>query len=790
MLASESLTLGPEGGEKGLQAERQRTWASCIAAIQQRHCHSATWLADRTGALQAIAASLVDCRFKSASGGAGQALMSLEHSLRHVARHKQQMLTAVERESSICCTVLDRPVHCFVLPSWPALQVNSPGSAMAELLFFLQQRLYLAHTGEFINCWCMYMSACCSHMWHVLKSMPRLQVNHGAHLARVFVHVNAEDTCANHIHEFDHPDCDVGSQLLAHHSASDVAQLYFFVNRTETDKWILRTCELRARVACDSASQHVALHAASAWLLQLLSATRHFIATLAKKAPDMEEAAAKAHQVAHSVDLVSGGIEAVAPKPIKILRPQHPPEASKPRSVVKVQYQRKQECSEQNLPNNAPASPAVPVPQETPKPSPESDEGVAATKHPRRLLLSALQLAYLLCSVLEELRENKELRRLHVVLSTALEPVMKRLLELDCQAQVQEAQENHPLPSSIAGSRHTTATDLLAFVLGSAMRVEGCYEEAVLQFHTALTAGLVSPATPPEHTTFCMHQVAQCYASLNDWKRLGEGWQGHGVCVSAGFQIHSKIQGLEVWQPAARTDDTSDEILGRLRTSSKPLNVPAILDEPIMKAHASVSALFPAPPRSGQPQNIDTIVCQLGHAFDRVLQDMSCAVAPFSANMAAEFVSLMHAGAAMTQLLIARLPPGAAMPDLPQWLCEATAAEDPCQHLLAASSILTVDIQGSETVVACDSLQRRSCALSEPLQAAFSGVHQATLDAVQLPLHALIFSVACKLASAQEYSVYGAAGTNMKLPTKEAALQVFPLCSAHYDVAVVQIPIY
>lgn len=133
------------GGEKGLQAERHRAWATCIAAIQERHCHSATWSAVRVDALQAIAASLVDCRFKSTSGGAGQALMSLEHSLRHAVRPKQS--PASENESSFNLMFLDRPVDCCVLPSWPALQVNSAGSAVAELLFLLQQRFHLAHTG-------------------------------------------------------------------------------------------------------------------------------------------------------------------------------------------------------------------------------------------------------------------------------------------------------------------------------------------------------------------------------------------------------------------------------------------------------------------------------------------------------------------------------------------------------------------------------------------------------------------------------------------------------------------
>lgn len=534
---------------------------------------------------------------------------------------------------------------------------------------------------------------------------------------------------------------------------------------------MLRTCELRARVAFVAASQHVALHAAFTWLLQLLSATRHFaIASSAKRVSETDEAAAKTDRSGQASAVDVGGIEAMAPKPIKILRPQHPPEASKPRSVVKVQYQRKAEAQEQKR-----SSSGIEAPAATEEPlasAPAKDDGAAALKLPKRLLLSAMQLAYLLCGIFEELQETTELRRLHAVLSAALEPVLKQLTELEEQAQAQEAQENDPAAAHMSAGRQTNAADLMAYVLGSAMRAEGRYEEAVLQFNAALSAGMIAPAVPSEHSRFCMQQIARCYAALNDWKQLREGWQGQGGPVSAGFEVQSRIQGLQVWQPVATSPDAAEESQGRLQTSSKPLNVAAMLDEPVMKAHAAVSALFPAPPRVGQPQNIANTVRSLGEVFDNVLREITCSVAPVSANMAAEYVSLMHTGAAMTQLLIARLPPGAAAPKLPVWQDEATAAQDPCQHLLAASSVLAVDVQGSTALVACDSLQRRSCILSEPLQTAFSGGHKAALNAAQLPLHTLIFSVACKLASAQEYSVVSTAGANSKLPTKEAALQV------------------
>lgn len=134
------------GGEKGLQTERQRAWASCISTVQQWHGHSSTWMAVRVHALCAIASSLVDSRFKSASGGAGHALMSLEHSLRRAMRPKT--VPVGDHGGSHDTMFLERPVDCRILPSWPALQVNSASSAVAELLFFLQQRFQLAHTGK------------------------------------------------------------------------------------------------------------------------------------------------------------------------------------------------------------------------------------------------------------------------------------------------------------------------------------------------------------------------------------------------------------------------------------------------------------------------------------------------------------------------------------------------------------------------------------------------------------------------------------------------------------------
>ena len=63
-----------------------------------------------------------------------------------------------------------------------------------------------------------------------------------------------------------------GSHLAGPAGTSDVAQLYFFVNRAEADKWMLRTCELRALVAATSATPHLALHSCYAWLAQLTGA--------------------------------------------------------------------------------------------------------------------------------------------------------------------------------------------------------------------------------------------------------------------------------------------------------------------------------------------------------------------------------------------------------------------------------------------------------------------------------------------------------------------------------------
>lgn len=181
-----------------------------------------------------------------------------------------------------------------------------------------------------------------------------------------------------------------GCHLAGEAGTSEVAQLYFFVNRAEADKWMLRTCELRALVSATSASPHLALHSCYAWLAQLLAALRPFAAAATSNrsnpsnplhsnlnrgatntvtganstvyptvhgahasgstgiAGDTGESFSGAKQSHGKEPTVPSNEESSAPtKQIRILKPQGPPEASKPRSVVKVQYSRDRTSLEQ-----------------------------------------------------------------------------------------------------------------------------------------------------------------------------------------------------------------------------------------------------------------------------------------------------------------------------------------------------------------------------------------------------------------------------------------------------------
>lgn len=165
-----------------------------------------------------------------------------------------------------------------------------------------------------------------------------------------------------------------GSHLASSATTSEVAQLYFFVNRAEADKWMLRTCELRALVSATSASHHLALHSCYSWLAQLLAALRPLAASSSSANSNQDSNSKLSSKskgsttnntaTANSADFNTGTTTTAAavssaavnttvpgevankestqapPKRIRILKPQGPPEASKPRSVVKVQYSR------------------------------------------------------------------------------------------------------------------------------------------------------------------------------------------------------------------------------------------------------------------------------------------------------------------------------------------------------------------------------------------------------------------------------------------------------------------
>lgn len=145
---------------------------------------------------------------------------------------------------------------------------------------------------------------------------------------------------------------------------------------------MLRTCELRALVSAMSVSQHLALHSCYSWLTQLLSALRPLSvasssanlnsngsnapnsnsnsnrnvlqlgattqsATTGSEPAAAVESKAATEEANSTQDNTSAGSTAAPAKQIRILKPQGPREASKPRSVVKVQYSRGRSSSEQ-----------------------------------------------------------------------------------------------------------------------------------------------------------------------------------------------------------------------------------------------------------------------------------------------------------------------------------------------------------------------------------------------------------------------------------------------------------
>ena len=72
------------GSDLAMQAEGEKLWETYLTALHSSHNESASQHALLRSGVHSIAASLVACRFKPLSGGAGAALLALETSLRQV----------------------------------------------------------------------------------------------------------------------------------------------------------------------------------------------------------------------------------------------------------------------------------------------------------------------------------------------------------------------------------------------------------------------------------------------------------------------------------------------------------------------------------------------------------------------------------------------------------------------------------------------------------------------------------------------------------------------------------
>ena len=319
----------------------------------------------------------------------------------------------------------------------------------------------------------------------------------------------------------------------------------------------------------------------------------------------------------------------------------------------------------------------------------------------------------------------------------------------------------------------------------------------------------VAARLPSDESPTSMHEV-QSTGTDHQPDGAESSRRGIGsVLVSSGFAARCSAvsahacSGMHVWQepPSVPSRDHAEsdgaESAGltagiracaqSLFRDSPPIQVSAMVDGAVMHAVSAVAAVFPAVPATGAVPDLHAVVRGLGECSNVITACMQHTPAQLSLAMAAEYMALMHTAAAMAQLLLARMGGNApvATPSLAQWLQEALVSRDPCQHLLEASALLGPDGDAAASMHmhglggAASALLRRSMAsTAQRLNA--DAMHGAGLgasagsatSASQFPLHSLVFSVACKLASAQEYSPYGFTGNRDALPSKEAALQV------------------
>lgn len=526
------------------------------------------------------------------------------------------------------------------------------------------------------------------------------------------------------------------------------ASLYFFVNGAETDKWFLRVCEPRTLVATSAALPQTAMHAAFVWLRQLLAALQHF---------DVPSARGKAANGRHRVkDATAGQV----PKPVKILQPPGGHAASTPRSVVKVPYARAAQArtdaeADGDRAAHAPA-PNAPAAQ----PTAAAQEAPNPRKMPKRLIASMVQLLTALSAALVATRSSAMLWRLYRVCTSAATPALQHVMAA--------AAGPADAPAEQQGSARAVVEDLLSFVLAAMHETNGEYESAAALYNRAAQAAAQFPGLPGGHAALCSSHAASCYAALADWGAVSATATAAAPVLSAGVRAHCPdLQSLRVWSLPAASAVTGEGPLVP-RPAAAPVHMSASIDGALARSQRLLAGLF--------PQATPAAVAQVPAAMQHLRQEFSAAFAALQDThhratpaMAAELLACTHVAAASAQVLATRLPPGHPPPVPPGWLSAACAAIDPCQHLLAASELLTCGHDAEDALIAQSALTLQLTPLSRGMHAEDAG---SALSAAQLPLHMHVFGIASALASAREYGVAAPAASGRKLPGKESVLQV------------------
>jgi hypothetical protein len=608
-----------------------------------------------------------------------------------------------------------------------------------------------------------------------------------------------------------------GSLLLSVEPPSPQAALYFHVNRVETDRWFVRTCELRSLALSSTAMMpHGTVHTTYVWLRQLLSVLRHFAVE-----------AAEAHRVAEGggagkeggarlqagADPLKGrggsgsaegpgGIAAtqappevkVPQKTIRILQPQGPREVSLPRSVNKRPLPARAATltvpASAHAPSHGSNTSVAGANKGTPGPSQGGPglprEAVSPLKMPRRLITSMIQLMHVLTTALTDMRESNELRRLHRTCTIALCPVLEHLMAppitsqgsvgttqaTACSAAALTEDGGHVSFAGLAPTAREASERLLEFVLAAVHRVEGRFEDAAALFQSAAAVAEWVPQLTGEHSVFCTRQAAACYAALTDWPALAACGLPEGSVVSAGVQARCDLRSMRTWAPPPELSAAPHPVPPSLTplATATPIHLSALLDGAFAEADGLLHRLYPRP--SANTPTAD----ELRAAVTRLHTSVMSTVAALRhtkhdgrAAPAAELLAATHTAAALTQLLNARLPPTAIAPLPPGFLSTACAAHNPCEHLLTASALLECPGTPAD-LLSSSALTLQLTPFSATLCAAGSTVP--ALDTSQLPLHMYVFAAAKMLASAHEYSILGATSAKQGLPSKESALQV------------------